>query len=868
MKKTLQFLGFLLLGLIKVFPQEAPNVLFIAVDDLKPSIRAFGDRIAITPNLDFLARESSIFLNNHTQMAICSPSRVSLLTGLRPDYTQVWDLKTKMRDKNPDVITLPQYFKSNGYETVATGKVFDPRGVDNSYDNVSWTIPYLQKRDLNFNPDFEKPALGNYQDPQIRNKVRELYSQANKSGVSNKFKYVTKFYKPPVSKYNAPDDAYTDGAIANHAMELIDKFAKDDSKPFFLSVGFLKPHLPFSAPEQYWNLYNRNNMPLASYTQKVKNGTDLAYHSSGEMRSYIESGRTYPLEDNLLKIDSAFQKELIHGYYACVSFIDFQIGKLINKLKENGLYDNTIIVLWGDHGWHLGDHSLWNKHSNFEQATRSPLLIRVPNQDKQVRVTSPTEFVDIFPTLCELSGVKTLPSLQGKSLVPLITRSKNSIKKAAVSQYARNKSMGYSFRTSQYRYTVWLKKTLLSTDHINESDIIAEELYDYKNDPLETVNLVTDENYLEVYTSSKQIAKEFFDSKGIGFGNEYKEQSVKSFLQSNYNPNKVFIGATLNHSQLGTKVSELFLKDFTYSTPENCAKQARIHPNLSLWDWSLLEDYLAFATKNDITLRIHGPISPQASQWAKDDSRTKEELIKNMTSFFTALCKKINNHPNVKWMDVVNETVEIDGNWFAEKPGNNLWENPWTQIGLNDDGIPIYIVEAFKMAMKHAPNIKFVFNQHGGMQPKMWERVKSTILYLKAMGLRVDGVGWQAHLRNKEALALNKKELEYFSDLVDWTHNHGMEFHVTEIDYRIDSKALTSELLEEQANAYANILKVLLRKRSNGVITYNTWGLSDGLGKHHDKSRFMYTKDLYEKPIRNAIINALKDPNSPLVIKP
>ena len=181
MKQTLLLLGLLFIGITKVHSQEAPNVLFIAVDDLKPSIRAFGDRIAITPNLDYLSRESSIFLNNHTQMAICSPSRVSLLTGLRPDYTQVWDLKTKMRDKNPDIVTLPQYFKSNGYETVATGKVFDPRGVDNSYDNVSWTIPYVQKRDLNFNPDFDKPALGNYQDPQIRNKVRELYNQANKS---------------------------------------------------------------------------------------------------------------------------------------------------------------------------------------------------------------------------------------------------------------------------------------------------------------------------------------------------------------------------------------------------------------------------------------------------------------------------------------------------------------------------------------------------------------------------------------------------------------------------------------------------------------------------------------------------------------
>ena len=174
--------------------------------------------------------------------------------------------------------------------------------------------------------------------------------------------------------------------------------------------------------------------------------------------------------------------------------------------------------------------------------------------------------------------------------------------------------MGYSFRTAQHRYTVWLNKTLLSTDNIELSDIIAEELYDYKIDPLETVNLVNDEAYREVYLNSKQIAKEFFDAEGVGFENEYKEQTIKSLVERKYDSDKVFIGATLNHRQLGTKVSELFLKDFIYSTPENCAKQARIHPNLTHWDWSLLEDYLAFANKNDITIRIHGPISPQASQ--------------------------------------------------------------------------------------------------------------------------------------------------------------------------------------------------------------------------------------------------------------
>lgn len=861
-------IGFLLTG-FACFSQETPNIVFIAVDDLKPSIGAFDDKVAVTPNLDYLAKESSLFLNNHSQMAICSPSRVSLLTGLRPDYTKVWDLKTKMRDKLPQVITLPQYFKSNGYITAATGKVFDPRGVDNGADKISWTIPYVKQRDLAYNSDYEKPALGNYQDPKIRAKVRTLIKQAKSEGAPNNFKYVTQFYKPPVSKSNAPDDAYTDGAIANHAIELIDRLSKQDEKPFFISVGFVKPHLPFSAPERYWNLYSRNQIPLAQYVDKVKNGTDLAYHSSGELQSYKEPGRTYPIEQNLLKLDNAFQKELIHGYYACVSFIDFQIGKILNKLKEKGLYDNTIIVLWGDHGWHLGDHSMWNKHSNFEQATRSPLLIKLPNQKKQLRITSPTEFVDIFPTLCDLSNLKKPTSLQGISLTPLIAQTSSSVKEAAVSQYERNKNMGYSFRTSDYRYTVWLKKGLLSTDNIKPIDFIAEELYDYKKDPLETTNFVKDQSYQAILSKLKSIATQYFESKGSGLSEINHMPTIKSSLKfSNYNLENVFVGATMNHNQLDTKVSELFLKDFTYSTPENCAKQARIHPNLKQWDWSLLEDYLDFASKNAITLRIHGPVSPQASNWAKDDSRTKDELVENMTTFFTALCKKVNNHPNVKWMDVVNETVETDGSWFAEKPGNTLWENPWTQIGLNDDGIPIYIVEAFKIAQENAPNIKLVFNQHGGMQPKMWNRVKSTILYLKSLGLRVDGIGWQAHLRSKEVLALDEKELTYFSDLIDWAHANNLEFHVTEIDYRIQSSVLTQDLLNEQAAAYANILKILLRKSQNGTVSFNTWGLVDGKGKHHDQSRFMYTKELYEKPIRHAIIKAIENPFTPLVIIP
>jgi GH35 family endo-1,4-beta-xylanase len=647
--------------------------------------------------------------------------------------------------------------------------------------------------------------------------------------------------------------------------------SENQETPFFLAVGFKKPHLPFSAPQKYWNLYQRDKFSLAPFQKKSANKVDIAYHSAGELQSYLEPGRSYPVtSERLLNLDENFQRELIHGYYACVSFIDFQIGKIINTLKQTGLYENTIIVVWGDHGWHLGDHSLWAKHSNFEQATRSPLIIYTPNSKKSTQVVSPTEFVDVFPTLCELAGVEEPKQLDGTSLVPLMNRTLQSVKEVAVSQYNRGKTMGYSFRSTQHRYTVWLKDGVKSTHAVKESDIIAEEFYDYKLDPLETVNLMNNSRYLNPIKNLKNNAFDFFNSQSFP---EIPKRSdpvkiqkpIKEILtEKGYDSEKVYIGATLNHRHLGTEIEKMFLKDFSYSTPENCAKQSRIHPKPNVWDWSQLEDYLDFAIKNNVTLRIHGPISPQVSRWAKEDHRTHEELNTNMVEYFTALCKKINGHSAVKWMDVVNETVTPEGEWFKEKPGNTKWENPWEQLGHDEAGFPLYITKAFEIANKNAPNVSLVFNQHGGMEPKMWDRVKRTILYLKEKGYRIDGLGWQAHLKSNQKLALDKESLQYFSDLIDWAHQNDLDFHVTEIDYKIFNSFNESQSLIEQSNAYSNILKVLLSKTKTGVVTFNTWGLVDGFGKHHDSKRFIYDKQYNPKPAYYGLKNTLTNPFEPL----
>ncbi len=354
---------------------------------------------------------------------------------------------------------------------------------------------------------------------------------------------------------------------------------------------------------------------------------------------------------------------------------------------------------------------------------------------------------------------------------------------------------------------------------------------------------------------------------GVIFCQTNNKFSVKNILIENeYNVDSFFIGATLNHSQLKSPIEKLFLSEFTYSTPENCAKQAQIHPEPGIWRWSKLEDYLKFANDNEIVLRIHGPVSPQASWWAKNDNRTKEELLINLNEFFTSLCIKINDNPAVKWMDVVNETVSRNGDWFAEKPGYKKWENPWTQIGLNDDGIPIYIIRAFEIANEFAPNISLVYNQHGGMEPLMWKRVLETILYLKNKGFKVDGIGWQAHLKDLEKLALNKEKLDFFTSIIDWSHRNGLDFHVTEMDYRINKENPSNQDIQRQAAAYSNIIKILISRRNTGVVTFNTWGMVDRPGEHTNENRFLFDDKLNPKPALFAIKKALIDKDISLVL--
>jgi len=493
--------------------EKKPNVLFIPVDDLKPLLGCYGDKRMRTPNIDRLAEHGVVFVNAYCQQALCGPTRASVMTGLYPDSTGVWDLKTRMRDVHPDVLSLPQYFRENGYETTGVGKTYDPRCVGPNLDAPSWSIPYYKITAKDFSAEFGPPVEGHYQDPEVkkRHALAKAKIKAGKLKGKAAFKVMREYNAKPVSEcMDAPDDAYMDGAIAKVGCDLLEKLSKG-KKPFFLSIGFKKPHLPFAAPKKYWDLYDPAKIDLAPFQKKAKNDKAFTYQDSWELRScYTDPPAKGPIPEDL-------QRRMIHGYMAAVSYMDAQLGKVLDKLDELGLADNTIICLWGDHGWHLGDHGMWCKHTNFEEACRAPLMFAGPGVPKGVESKSIVEFVDIFPTLCDLAGLPIPKRLQGKSLLPIFKYhepsfgnfissifgggDEPSVRKAAMSQFPRyydkgRFAMGYAVRNGRYRYVEWILKDFRKGD--KSGPVVFRQLFDYKRDPLETVNQASNPEYSDV----------------------------------------------------------------------------------------------------------------------------------------------------------------------------------------------------------------------------------------------------------------------------------------------------------------------------------------------------------------------------------
>jgi choline-sulfatase len=454
-----------------------PNVLFIAVDDLRPELGCYGNTVVKSPNIDRIAARGIVFNHAYCQQAVCSPSRSSLMTGRRPDATKVWDLETHFRVALPDAITLPQHFKANGYYCAALNKIYH-HGFE---DGRSWSEPHWYPSGLTIDTDpvdWTKRIT-----KKIEGGVTEYSSGAmpkdNDKPNAGKSGKAAKGAAFEVSPKN--DDQLPDGATASEAVKRLHDL-NSKAQPFFLAVGFLKPHLPFVAPKKYWDLYDPEKIPLPAIDHLPDGAPAFAGHDNGELHSYanVPKGNPIPVD---------FAKQLRHGYYACISYTDAQIGRVLDALEKEGLADNTIIILWGDHGWQLGDHGLWHKHTNFELATRAPLLISLPHQKTAgQKCDAPVEFVDIYPTLADACGLQIPAGLDGKSLKPWIDDPAAPMKKVAISQYPRGGSqagnralMGYSIRDERWRLTLWRDR--------NNGELAATELYDEKNDPAETVNV-------------------------------------------------------------------------------------------------------------------------------------------------------------------------------------------------------------------------------------------------------------------------------------------------------------------------------------------------------------------------------------------
>ena len=483
-----------------------PNILFLSMDDLKPELGCYGSEIIKTPNIDRLAESGRLFTHHYVQQAICGPSRASMFSGLRPDTTKVWDLKHTCREECPQAFTMQEYFKKNGYETAGSGKIM--HGFKNE-DPPSWSIPYVHSEDLPYDGG-RIPALYT----QYQGKKIHAAAQALKKSDLKKYKEKQQFMaklnaKPSTECLDLPDDAYSDGAMTEWGIGMLDRFAKSD-KPFFLTLGYRKPHLPFVAPKKYWDLYEHENIKLAAFRKMPLGSPDYAFHPGYELGGYSD------IEIKELGADSEKQRELIHGYYACVAYIDAQIGKVMAKLKETGMDRNTIVVLWGDHGWHLGDHNIWCKHSTFEQATHSPLIISAPKFPLAGMAEAPVESVDIFPTLCELAGLPIPRQLEGASLVPILKDPKAKVKNFAMSQYpdhAKKGLMGYALRTERYRLVVWVKDEVSRTGKFDHSLVDSVELYDYENDPLETVNQARNPEYKNVLKELEAKFDRYFSTR-------------------------------------------------------------------------------------------------------------------------------------------------------------------------------------------------------------------------------------------------------------------------------------------------------------------------------------------------------------------
>jgi iduronate 2-sulfatase len=463
-----------------------PNILFVIVDDLRPELGCYGCTEIKTPNFDRFARGAVTFTRAFCQAAACAPSRASVLLGQRPETNGVRTLGESFREINPDCVTMPQHFHKFGYHTVSIGKIFH----NHMPDPVSFDEPDLRPAEYATAGMIDRDPESFYYDEELKAelaRVRERRLARNPNAYAGGWAYGRSW-----EASDAPDDAFYDGAQTTLALKKLGEL-KDRDQPFYLALGYYRPHLPFVAPKKYWDLYDREKLSPADNPYLPENSPSMAMNSCYELKAcYDLEWVEHPARE---KLPEETARLLKHGYYASVSYVDACFGRLMDGLEEMGLAEDTIVVVWGDHGWKLGEHGSWCKQTNYNIDTRVPLWIRVPGRYASGRECGQlAELVDLFPTLCDLAGIDIPGDMEGISLAPMLKDPDRALKSAAFSQYHQRprstldgkRYMGYSMVTERYHYVEW---HTWDNDRKLKGELAAVELYDNRADPAENVSI-------------------------------------------------------------------------------------------------------------------------------------------------------------------------------------------------------------------------------------------------------------------------------------------------------------------------------------------------------------------------------------------
>lgn len=470
---------------LKKTDKKPPNILFIAIDDLRPQLNAYGEKYMYTPHLDELAGEGQLFRNHYVQVPTCGASRYNLLMGLYPQSTS--QLSNQVIRDQLDTMKqlghspLPQVFKENGYYTACLGK------ISHYVDGKIYTYGGEGDGRLEM-PDSWDTVWG----PTAKwgTAWNAFFAYADGSNRNTKQKQVA-----PTEFVAESDNDLPDGLIAQRAVEELQKL-KDQKSPFFLSVGFFKPHLPFVAPKKYWDLYENKDLPISPNPNIPDNGCSQAIHNSGEL---FGNYQIQPEQGGAgVQLSEEYAMELRRSYFAAVSYVDAQVGRVLAALKKTGLDKNTIVVVWGDHGWHLGEHTIWGKHSLFDRSLRSTLIVKTPDLKKTGIINDAiVETVDLYPTLLDLSNLSSKNQLDGVSLKKILKNPKKQKSQFAVSFWRS----GYSIRSSRYRLTQYKQA---NTNFI--------ELYDHTIDPNESKNIASLPQYEKLIQSLEKRLKDIAPS--------------------------------------------------------------------------------------------------------------------------------------------------------------------------------------------------------------------------------------------------------------------------------------------------------------------------------------------------------------------